>query len=391
MANAGAEVSGGPAVMLPAGKPAMAPRVLLYLSFAASGAGCALPGVLLPWLLVERHWQDWQGGRLFLLIALGSATGPLLVALRARRASSAGCLLVALAAAGWSLHGSPMQLVGIVWGLGLGMTMTGVSLVSQQAASDGPGVLTRLNCLWALGACACPLLASRILTIHTPGFLLRILAVLFSLLCLALLVLVPSTLDRTGGVSTAGTSAWQLSYWDPRGIPLGLLAATALATGIEASGGAWLATYASRSSHLLAFTVAAPSCFWAGLLCSRSLSWFNRTGLHGRLRSRMMLLLVLLAASSFLLPFRSVLLLLGSFALGFGLGPLYPEMLSRVLSFRHTSFVFFLAGVASALMPWATGVLSARAGSLRIGLLVPAAGALVMLLGGWSAMAKEHA
>ncbi len=370
------------------GRSGWSSRTLLYVGFTATGVGCALPGMLLPWLLVERHWQDGQGGRLFLLIALGSAMGPLLVTLRFQRAALAGCLLVAFAATGWSVQGSPMQLLGIVWGLGLGMTMTGISLVSQRLAEDGPSVLTRLNFLWALGACACPLLASRLLAVRSPAFLLRILALLFASLSLALLALLPSALQGIHEAPATGSSAWRLSYWDPRGIPFGLLAATALATGIEASGGAWLATYAARSRHLLALTVAAPSCFWAGLLCSRSLSWFQRTGLHGRRSSRCLLVLVLVSASSLLLPFQSALLLSSSFALGFGLGPLYPEMLAHVLSFRHTSLVFFLAGLASAFMPWATGVLSTTTGSLRLGLLVPALGAVAMLLSGWSAPEK---
>lgn len=375
----------------PGGMHRRATRLVLYAAFAATGACCALPGVLLPWLLRERHWQDRQGGRLFLLIALGSAVGPLLVSLRAQRAAIIGCLLFALASAGWSLHNSPMQILGIVWGLGLGMTTTAITLLGQRHIDDGRDVLTRLNFLWALGACTCPLLASYVSALSSPAFMLRGVALLFGAVCLCLSALLPMKPQAADETLAGGASAWQFGYWDPRGIPFGLLVATALATGIEASGGAWLATYAARAQHWHAITVAAPSAFWAGLLCSRALSWFTYTWLHERRWLRALLIITLASAGSLLLPFQSILLLLSSFALGFGLGPLYPEILARVLQFRQTSLIFFICGLTSALMPWGTGLVSTRAGSLHVGLLVPGMGALVMLLSGWSAPSRFRA
>src|ERR1035437_5363598 len=51
----------------------------LYLGFAAAGGGVALPGALLPVMMLRWHLQDEQGGRLFLLAWIGSSLGALLV------------------------------------------------------------------------------------------------------------------------------------------------------------------------------------------------------------------------------------------------------------------------------------------------------------------------
>ncbi len=371
-------------------------RGILYLGFTVTGLACVLPGVLLPMLLRVWGWDDRHGGQLFLLIAGGSALGPLTVGRRPQRSVVAGFLLTAFAAAAWCRQGMPPEVSGVFWGVGLGMAMTGISLLSQDRRQGRAGALLRLNFLWALGAFACPLLAGSVLRASSFYGVLWGAAALLASLGLAILVAVPSAALRAAeDRSPSGLTAWRLAYWNPRGIPYGLFAATALATGIEASAGAWLATYADRSAHMLDITVAAPGCLWAGLLASRALSWLpqrlaERLALR-RVPVRGLLVTVLLAALGLLLPFHSATLLVSSFVLGFGLGPLYPALLARVLQFRQTSLVFFAAGLASAIMPWTTGVLSTETGLLRIGLLVPALGAAIAILSVWQMLGTFEA
>lgn len=364
---------------------------VLYAGFALTGLACVLPGVLLPMLLHLWGWSDRQGGQWFLMITGGSAVGPLTIGKHPRRSIALGFLLAASAAGGWCLGGTLAPGAGFVWGLGLGMAMTGISLLSQATMRDHTGALLRLNFLWALGAVICPLLAGLALRTHSVFTVLWGTASLLGLVGLASVATLtgggpsPQEQPPAHGSLVHGVLARWTSYWSLRGVPLGLFAATALATGVEASAGAWLATYAERSAHTLHLTIAAPGCLWAGLLSSRALGWLGDRWLRHRSALRAFLVLVLLATGGLVLPFQRFLLLSCSFFLGLGLGPLYPALLARCLMYRQTSLVFFAAGFASAVMPWATGVVSTGTGLLRVGLAVPFAGAAVLALTGWRA------
>jgi fucose permease len=165
-----------------------------------------------------------------------------------------------------------------------------------------------------------------------------------------------------------------------RGIPPSLIAMIFLVTGVEASAGAWLTTYTGRGGHQAAAAIAAPTCLWAGLLLSR-LFWT----VCGRWLSEARIVLgsvALMSAAAMLLiaSEREALILIAAFCLGFCIGPTYPLLLSWALRLQPGGTIFFVAGVGSACLPWATGLISTQQGSLRLGMAVPLAGALIMLL-----------
>jgi fucose permease len=69
----------------------------------------------------------------------------------------------------------------------------------------------------------------------------------------------------------------------------------------------------------------------------------------------------------------------GALLLGLGIGPVYPQMLSRVLSYGEGgNTVFMLAGCGASVLPLMTGLVSNWTGSLRAGLTVPLACAVAM-------------
>jgi fucose permease len=352
--------------------------VPLYLAFAATGVGVALPGALLPALMARWHLGDEQGGRLFLMAWIGSSMGALLVRGSLRTVVAWGAATIAVAAVGLGLCGG----VGVdgwmaLYGLGLGMTMTAISLIRQQQAErsvhDSGREMVRLNLLWAIGACVCPSLTVRALTAGAIRPLLFGLAACF----VALALWMPTQEDvRLLPAVLSGGNARQRRML--KGVPLGLLAMIVLITGIEASAGAWLATYARRGGHGVVDTIAAPTCFWAGLLLSRLL-WSLVRGVEQALVVRMSLGLMAVASVSLIAGGAAWVVLAAGFVLGFGIGPTYPLLLAWVLRFQRGGTVFFLAGVGSACLPWLTGVVSAQNGSLRVGLAVPMVGTMVML------------
>jgi FHS family glucose/mannose:H+ symporter-like MFS transporter len=172
---------------------------------------------------------------------------------------------------------------------------------------------------------------------------------------------------------------------------------TALITGIEASAGGWLATYARRGGHGIPETIGAPTCFWAGLLLSR-LFWSvcHRWLTHDwTVRGSMLLM----CGASLLLTSNDngVLMLIAAFFLGFGIGPTYPLLLAWALRFHRGGAIFFLAGVGSACLPWLTGLISTQRHSLRTGFAVPMFATMVMVtlslvlpLQQWSKLDASH-
>jgi FHS family glucose/mannose:H+ symporter-like MFS transporter len=351
----------------------------LYAGFAATGVGVALPGAVLPVLAAQWKMNDAASGRLFLMAWIGSSIGALFVRGPLRRTLLLASFTIALAAAGLGLStGHHAGLWMLLYGCGLGAAMTSISLIRQRQAHDVGTEFVRLNLVWAIGALAAPSLAASALAGGSVRPVFWSLAALFTLLALWSVSLPALRPDRRNHASDP--PPWRVF----RAVPLGLIIMIALATGIEAAAGGWLATYARRDGYRLAETIAAPTCLWAGLLLSR-LFWsiFSRWQRpYVTVRGSTLLM----AASTLLLltSQHGVFILLAAFGLGFGLGPTYPLLLAWALRFQRGGAIFFLAGVSSASLPWLTGVLSNAQGSLRFGLGVPCAGALLMLVLAWT-------
>ena len=366
----------------------------LYAGFAATGVGVALPGAVLPVLLARWHLKDGGGGGLFLLAWIGSSIGALLLSGPLWRALALGSAGVTCGAVGLAL--CPASLAGVLvllYGLGLGATMTATSLLVEREASpaEAPRALIRLNLLWALGASLCPTLASPTLRTANLGLLLYPTALAFALLA-AWAPMRPARF-QTAPIVPPGFSLPNAAALF-RAVPLRLIVLVMLTTGVEASVGGWLATYAKRGGDVLLQIVGAPTCLWAGVLLSRLFwsvcpsRWTVRTTLRCNLRSS--LCVVGASALGLLFAQHGWPLLLAAAGVGLGIGPVYPLLLARVLQFRANGQIFFLAGVSSACLPWLTGLASAHFGSLRVGLFVPAAGSLIMIaLSLWAPLGSE--
>ena len=368
-------------------------RIGLYLGFAATGVGVALPGALLPLLLHRWSLGDARGGLLLFCFFLATTTGALLSRGRMNRSIARGALLTSVGAAWLGLASRGWGFGAIViFGLGLGIAMTSTSLLISRRFPDERRVeMMRLNLLWAAGACAGPWLALGGHALEAGAHSARPLHVLLGLAAffaaftlwvwLALESLSPDIPEPAIEAST--TSA----RWPLLQIPLVLLILVFCATGIEAATGGWLAAYAQRLGQTAKTTIGAATAFWVGLLGSRLI---NSLRVSARLNERIVLptsaglaaagLAILVAwpgaaASVF-----------AALMVGFGAGPVYPLLLSIVLRHRETRSVFVLAGAGSAALPLATGAVSGWMHSLSAGLCVPLAAAAMMTVLGSSRM-----
>ena len=356
---------------------------ILYVGFAATGVGMALPGAVLPALLREWSLGDAQAGLLFFLAWLGSSVGALLADGDRRRAAMAGsaAVAVALVLLGWG--GRTISFAAMaLYGTGLGATMTAISLTqAARHAGRRAAELSRLNMVWALGAFVCPSLAAHSLRVANARAICGALAALFALLSVGLGALGRETSEPAIYSSGRLMSRLKDLARNPFALwPAWVMLLAFLPTGIESSMGGWVAEFAQRAQGSIATTVSAGSAFWGGILLSRALgstrylAWRTERGLL--LQSAW----TVLAGGVALVALRSSAgILCGAALMGFGLGPVYPLALAYALRYSDHAGIFFLAGVGSAFLPWLTGMVSGASASLRIGLLVPVAASVALV------------
>jgi len=359
---------------MPTPPAARATNLVLYLAFAATGIGIALPGALLPVLLVRWSMDDAMAGTLLFLLFIGGTCGALLSRGSLNLSIVRGCLAVTLGAVALGLSSRITAFAAILlYGIGQGIVMTSVSLLQSRRYPEARTAwIARLNLIWSIAAVAGPWIVLRSTAHWGIHAALDGLAAIFALTaCLTLALVRHETAQATQATSTK-------SYrW---AAPALLLLIVPLSTGIESSAGGWLAAYSKRSGQTFGAAIGVTTCFWAGMLLSRLLQ--SQRGLAARLDRITFLLnpwLLVLAMAAILGSHHEPLMLAGALLLGIGVGPIYPQMLSRVLSYGEGgNTVFILAGMGASLLPLLTGLVSNWANSLRAGLIVPLAGAITM-------------
>jgi MFS transporter, FHS family, glucose/mannose:H+ symporter len=343
----------------------------IYAGFALTGTGTTLLGCILPSLSDVWHMNDARAGVMFAAQFSGSALGSLLVG--ADDFSSMICGYVLLIASGFTLAHFGESFGGLfflIFGLGLGLTMTATSMfISRRCADRRGAALSLLNACWALGAVLCPVLASLWVKRWEPGNIF--LAYAF------VLMLVFASIIRHHSASTHTTIRPGIK---PGPVPLTLIFLIGfvafLYVGVEVSVSGWMMSYVHRMtiSHnqLPPFAV---SCFWIALLCGRAV-----TPLLLRRLSEMQVLTASVAAALisvlFLILNRTTFgIVLSATSAGLTLGPVYPMCLARALALAHdspnTKWIFATSGFGGALLPWLTGKVSTHNGSLSVGLAVP--------------------
>ena len=359
------------------GAPQDAAAWVVYAAFGSTGIGLVLPGAMLPLLLSRWALNDAQGGVLLFLFFLGGMAGALLSRGNLPRTAAFGSAgiaagLVAMAVA------SPMAAFVTVplYGTGLGVMMTCLSLLqSRRFPATRTAQMARLNMAWSVGALVGPPLVLRgAASLGVPAVLLAT-AVFFVVAGAVVWAVVPHAVAEAGAVT--GTSRQRIA------LPvLLMLIAVPLATGTESAMGGWLSTYAKRSGDNLSLMAGAVTCFWAGMLVSRMVQSHVRVAETTRkLTLRCGPPLILIAVAIVMASHGGAPALAAAFAVGFGIGPMYPLLLALVLcEGERGNIVFVLGGVGASSLPLLTGVISQAAGSLRAGLAVPLAGAAALML-----------
>ncbi|HEX8812980.1 MAG TPA: MFS transporter [Terracidiphilus sp.] len=355
---------------------------VLHVAFGLTGVLHAIGGALLPALAASFGLSDSRSGALFLCYFLGTPLGAIFCVGRYARLIMIGCCVAAAACCGIAFGGSEiLPLLFLVLGVGVGLCMSAVSMYAGRAfVGRTAAPLTLLNFTWSAGALIAPLLAARVLVGHswrTAYELLAILAALAAAMCWIGLEEPP--VEQVVAASVSSKQHW---------VVIAVFAFLAfLNVGIENTTATWLASYAMRTASTGAARAAASSSlYWCGFLTFRGL-WALLLNRMNPTRVLMGTVMAALLAAGLLVGFAGAapvaMLLLGA-----ALAPVFPLLLSLFFARARVSdsrWVLAMCGFGGSVLPWLTGYVSSRAGSLRVGLFtVPVALAVMICLLPWA-------
>jgi fucose permease len=383
--------------------------VWLHVGFALTGIGTTLLGCILPALAPAWQLTDRRAGIFFAAQFLGSSSGAFFVSSDFFRSLLRGYLLMIAGAIALTFFtGITAALLFVTFGLGLGLTITSTSMLIGAAPLPNRGAaLSILNAVWGGGAALSPVISALWIRHWQPVTLYFILGMATALTLLfttmnASALLPPLTPHPVSKPADQSSNNY-----------VQLIAMFALLgflyVGAEVSVSGWMMTYVNRlqiSGPVANLDVAgvalkvwapiAASCFWVALLCGRALVPAVVRRLSEAQLLSTSIFVALLSVVLLLLSRTPLPIVLSATLAGLTLAPIYPLSVAKVLALSRgspqTKWMMGISGLGGAVLPWITGILSSRTGSLRIGLLVPVfALATMVLLDRLSSTRPEHA
>jgi len=333
--------------------------------------------------------DDSRAGLFSIVQFSGSFTGVLLSsALVSKKGFKPAITLgLAMMGLGFALLNAPTFALALaasgIYGLGYGFATPGTNLwVGETYGERRASALNVMNLAWGAGAIVSSPLA--MLTVRT-SHVTPLLYVVGTICATLALVLLRMPFGKPPHESDSDPAATKVQ---PAGgsvaIMLGILFFVYVGTEVGTS--YWAPTHAQRAATWSsnAWTLA-PMFFFAGLLGGRGAA----AAILLRLKEVTVAVGGLLLAATgeliFLTARSHVTLFGGAFLAGLGLAGLFPIFIAwlskwyRARARKVGGVMFALAAGGSALVPPLVGVVSRYSGSLRIGLLVPLAGCVMML------------
>jgi MFS transporter, FHS family, glucose/mannose:H+ symporter len=366
-------------------------QAALFLGFVITGGVATILGPALPIFIARWTLTDAQAGLFFTTQFTGSFLGVVLSSLILTRgyrdALVIGFLLLAAGLAGLT---NSSQLVALsataVYGFGFGLTIPATNLcIAEIAGARRAAALNLLNMAYGAGAIACPILMLVGLNAGRLTEVLYAIAVSSTLLAVLFLIIKFEPSSATQSQTHSATHHHKIAPKHPIHVPIALALLFYLYVGSESSISGWVAEQARRIGAGTISTIV-PMFFWAGILAGRGISALllarvkeNSLVIIGLLLSAIGIICLLLAPSRTQLIFGVILAGLG-FA---GIYPVFIAWLSKWYGERARRLggvMFSLAALGGATVPWTVGFVSQHSHSLRVGLLVPLAGCLAMLL-----------
>lgn len=362
--------------------------LIAQLAFLPTGILTTLLGPMLPLLTSRWALNDAQAGNLFLVQFLSSLvgvqlSGVLLARLGFRPSFLFGLLLMAGGTATLYMGSVVLGMASVaVYGLGLGLIIpTGNLLIAEVSSASRSSAVSLLNFFWGIGAVLCSVLVAWAAAHSALPFFLGAVSLLLVLLAFAM---------RGLPFPPAATSKERVSNWRQLVTsPAIWIFATIffLYPGAETAVGGWIGSYVSRlGPREAAMAPLMPAFFWAALTLGRGLGTvlLSRIPEHSVLRAGF----ATGSAGIALMLWSSTLsgVIAGALITGLSYSTLYPITVARlsqrfgVAARSIGAFMFSLASVGPAVIPWMVGITSQATGSLRAGLALPLVATIILFL-----------
>src|SRR6266699_2334028 len=361
--------------------------VLLFAGFVLSGVATTIVGPMLPIFIRRWSLDDGQAG-LFSTIQFLAALGGTLAssAIAAWRGYRPALVLgYAFMGGGLASLNADTHAVALTataaFGLGYGLITPGTNLfVAELGGTKSASLLNQLNFAWGAGAMICSPLIALALKRDGLGILLLGTAVFGGVLVLGLLFV--SFGMQKHNVNTSGAASAAVGL----GVTIALAAMFFIYVAMENGVGIWSAEYAKRLANgITGMTTLAPMFFYAGLTSGRAAAPLFLRHLAER-KIVLGALSLAAAATALLIASRSLPIATAAvFLAGLGCASVYPifiAWLSRwygAAAKKIGGILFALASLGGSAGPGLIGAVSKYSGSLHVGLLVPLAGAIVLI------------
>jgi fucose permease len=363
--------------------------VLLFAGFVLTGLEITLTGPLMPQFIARWSLNDSQAGLLLAVEFSGSLAGVWLSSLITHYLGTRTSLVLGYLMIGGglaSVNTSSMTLVQLALGalgIGYGLVVPPTNLaVAEIGGLRSASLVSLVNFAWGAGAVSCsPLVLLALKNGLLPTFL-YFFAGFGGLLAFSFLF------ARFPEAKHAASDS-------PAAAPLispGLVTTLTLAAlfflyvGVEVSLGSWAAAYAKRlPGGGEGISTLAPMFFYGGLLSGRAFAPFVLARVREYRLVIAALTMVIIANTVFVLAATQQIAFASAAIAGLGCAavfPIYVTWLSRwygARAVRLGGLMFSMSSIGSAVAPWFVGLVSAHAGGLRVGLLVPLFSAVAMV------------
>jgi MFS transporter, FHS family, glucose/mannose:H+ symporter len=268
-------------------------------------------------------------------------------------------------------------------GIGYGLVVPPTNLaVAEIGGARSASLVSLVNFAWGAGAVSC---SPMVLLAMKKGFLPTLLIFFAGLSGLLAFSFLFATLPEARHAATnpaSTTPAIRVSLVTT----LTLAALFFLYVSVEVSLGSWSAAYAKRlPGGGDGISTIAPMFFYGGLLAGRAFAPFVLARVREFRLVVIALIVVIVGNTVFVAAPTQQIAFTSAVIAGLGCAaifPIYLAWLSRWYGSRAArlgGLMFSMSSVGSAAGPWLVGFVSAHAGGLRVGLLVPLAAAVAMM------------
>ena len=363
--------------------------ILLFAGFVLSGIATTIVGPMLPIFIRRWSLDDGQAGlfsSIQFLAALGGtlASSAIAASWGYRPALVMGYALMGggLASLNADTHAVALTATA-AFGLGYGLITPGTNLfVAELGGAKSASLLNQLNFAWGAGAMICSPLIALALKRNGLGMLLAGTAVFGGVLVLGLLFVSFGVQKHANDVNTAGVASAAIGL----GVTIALAAMFFIYVAMENGIGIWSAEYAKRLANgITGMTTLAPMFFYAGLTSGRAAAPLFLRHLHEK-KIVLGALSLAATATALLIASRSLpVATVAVFLAGLGCASVYPIFIAWLSRWygpaakKIGGILFALASLGGSAGPGLIGAVSKYSGSLRIGLLVPLAGAIILI------------